>query len=277
MYTLDKQILKELLASAATAAVRAGARIMPLFTSDDYEITMKSDNSPVSLADRVAHKEIEDSLAKTRIPILSEEGRDIDYDERKAWDIFWLIDPLDGTRQFIQNRTEFTVNIALIINDYPELGVIYAPAYKELYIGHYQLGAYKIDGVDADLNANYSYNSLIKDTKKMPTNSKRDVYTILASPNHTTHATVTFIDEMREKYNNVNVMSIGSSLKMCYLADGRADVYLRHADTYEWDTAAAQAILEGAGCTIKSLDTHQRLTYNKESLINPWFICQKQD
>lgn len=275
MSILDQDKQKALLANAVNAVIKAGAKTMSIFNSDDYEVTMKSDNSPFSLADKMAHEEIESCLAQSRIPILSEEGRDILYDERKAWDIFWLIDPLDGTRQYIQKRKEFTINIALIINNYPELGVIYAPAYNVLYFGQPDGESYKVENILPSQNANYQYDDLFVEAVKMPS-AKCDIYTILASPNHTTHTTNTFIDEMREKHGEVRTISMGSSLKMCMLADGEADIYLRHADTYEWDTAAAQAILEGAGCTIKSLDTHKRLVYNKESLINPWFICERE-
>lgn len=274
MYTLDKKKLRELFAIAAAAAVKAGAKVMPIFNSDDYEITMKSDNTPFSLADKVAHEEIEQCLAKSRIPTLSEEGRDLAYDERKAWDIFWLIDPLDGTRQFIKRKNEFTINIALIINNYPELGIIYAPAYNELYFGHQELGSFKKENVIPASDINFTYNSLFEDAIKMPSISNKK-YTILTSPNHTTQTTLNFIEEKRAEYTDIDIISMGSSLKMCLLADGKANIYVRHADTYEWDTAAAQAILEGAGCTIKSQDDGKRLSYNKESLKNPWFICER--
>jgi 3'(2'), 5'-bisphosphate nucleotidase len=271
---LDTEKQKELLVNAAIAAVRAGHKIMPLFDSDDYEITMKSDNSPFSLADKLAHEEIENCLAKTRIPILSEEGRDRSYEERKAWDIFWLIDPLDGTRQFIKKLPEFTVNIALIVNNYPEIGLIYAPIDNILYVGGLQIGSYKITNPDINNDTEINFDNMLINAVKLPTNSA-DVYTILTSPNHTTHQTNIFIDEMRALHNNIKIIPMGSSLKMCILAEGKADVYVRHADTYEWDTGAAQAILEGAGCCIKSLYNNQRISYNKESLINPWFICQR--
>lgn len=276
MSTLDKQKQEELFTNAIVAAVKAGLKIMPLFNSDDYEITMKSDNSPFSLADKVAHEEIEACLAKSRIPVLSEEGRDRGYDERKAWDIFWLIDPLDGTRQFIQKRKEFTVNIALIINNYPTFGVIYAPAYNALFWGFHQREAYKIENIDLNNDVELAFSDLLLRAIKIPSSNADRVYTVLASPNHTTHQTQSYIEKLHQKHGEIVTISMGSSLKMCLLADGKADIYIRHADTYEWDTAAAQAILEGAGCTIKSLDTDKRLSYNnKESLINPWFICER--
>ena len=274
MYTLNKEKQKELFINAVNAAVNAGKKIMSIFNSDDYEVTMKSDNSPFSLADKLAHEEIENCLAKSRIPILSEEGRDRDYDERKAWDIFWMIDPLDGTRQFIKKRKEFTVNIALVVNNYPKIGVIYAPAYNVLYLGHVQVGAYKIENLKINGYTDILLDNLYKNAVRMPS-VENEIFTILTSLNHTTYQTNTFIDEMRQQYGEVNTMSIGSSLKMCLLADGAANVYVRHADTYEWDTAAAQAILEAAGCSIKSLDRGKRLSYNKESLINPWFTCER--
>jgi 3'(2'), 5'-bisphosphate nucleotidase len=277
MYIPDTETLRDLFMSAFHAAIQAGKQVLDVMDSDDYQISMKSDNSPISLADRMAHKTIGDFLMHTRIPVLSEEGRDIQFEERCSWDVLWIVDPLDGTRQFIKKRKEFTINIALISSGAPVLGVIYAPAYGVIYSGHKDKGSYKMSVENLDEVMQYSYNEIYAKSVKMPSSSdkKPQAYTILASLNHTNRETTYFIEEMKAKHGEVVVEKMGSSLKMCLLADGLADVYARHTDTYEWDTAAAQVVLEGAGYTIKDIETGQPLVYNKESLTNPYFICER--
>ena len=278
MYIPDPETLRDLFLAAFYAAVQAGRQVLDLMDSEDYQISMKSDNSPISLADRMAHKTIGDFLMHTRIPVMSEEGRNILFEERRSWDVLWIVDPLDGTRQFIKKRKEFTVNIALISAGLPVLGVIYAPAYGTMYFGHREIGSYKLSMDNLDEALQYSFDDILAKSVAMPSSGKDKpmAYTILASLNHTNRDTMKFIEDMKAKHGEVVVEQMGSSLKMCLLADGLADVYARHTDTYEWDTAAAQAVLEGAGYSIKNIETGLSLRYNKESLTNPYFICAKK-
>ncbi|MDR1340702.1 MAG: 3'(2'),5'-bisphosphate nucleotidase CysQ, partial [Prevotellaceae bacterium] len=255
MYIPDNKTFTELFQSAFRAAIIAGKRILEIFNAEDFQVSMKSDNSPLSSADREAHEIIKHLLLNSRIPILSEEGRDMQFEERKAWDILWIVDPLDGTRQFIQKREEFTVNIALVVGGNPLFGVVYAPAIGDMYFGIKDMGSFKITIGDRDL-LSCSLQQIILESKKLDPSSKTNgKYTILASYNHVNRETLEYIAEMRKTYPDVEVKKVGSSLKMCMLADGIGDVYVRYTDTYEWDTAAAQTILEGVGWSINALDT----------------------
>lgn len=275
MYKINKDLIQELFLASFNAAMKAGETVMDVFNSDNDQITVKSDNSIISIADQLAHNVIEDLLSPTRIPIISEEGRNIEYEERKSWDILWLIDPLDGTRQFIQKRKEFTINIALLVNNYPVMGLIYAPALSELYFACKGDGAYRL------IVKNYNttkctFQELVERSSMLPLKTMKEnaeSFVILTSPHHINIETKNYIKEKRALYKQLVVRNVGSSLKMCLLACGEANVYPRHDSTYEWDTAAAQAILEEAGCSIKSLETGEPLTYNKESLLNPCFVC----
>jgi 3'(2'), 5'-bisphosphate nucleotidase len=277
MYTPDNETFNELFQSAFRAALIAGKRILEIFNNEDFHVSMKSDNSPLSSADKEAHEIIKRLLLNSRIPILSEEGRDMQFEERKSWDILWIVDPLDGTRQFIQKREEFTVNIALVVGGNPLFGVVYAPATGDMYFGIKDIGSFKINIGDRDL-LSHSFSQIIAESKKLDPSSKtNNAYIILASYHHVNKETLEYIDEVRKTYPDAEVKKVGSSLKMCMLADGMGDVYIRHTDTYEWDTAAAQSILEGVGWNIHALDTNKPLTYNKESLLNPYFICKKTE
>ncbi|MDR0560099.1 MAG: 3'(2'),5'-bisphosphate nucleotidase CysQ [Prevotellaceae bacterium] len=275
MYIPDKDTFVELFQSAFRAAITAGKRILEIYESDDFQVSMKSDNSPLSLADKDAHNIIKKCLVNSCIPVLSEEGRYLQFEERKSWDVLWIVDPLDGTRQFIQKRDEFTVNIAMITTGCPLFGVIYAPAIHDMYFGIKDVGSFKINACDANL-LSISFQDLMRLATKLPSHTKTDsTYTVLASYNHLNDKTQEYIDRLKKERRNVEVKKIGSSLKMCMLADGIGDVYARFTDTYEWDTAAAQSILENAGWNIVSLENSKPLVYNKESLLNPYFICEK--
>jgi 3'(2'), 5'-bisphosphate nucleotidase len=277
MYIPDNKTFTDLFQSSFKAAVTAGKRILEIFNTEDFQVSMKSDNSPLSSADKEAHEIIKRQLIHSRIPILSEEGRDMQFEERKSWDILWIVDPLDGTRQFIQKRNEFTVNIALVVGGNPLFGVVYAPAMGDMYFGIKDMGAFKIHIGNRDLSS-FSFQQIIEESKKLDPSSKiSDKYTILVSYHHVNKETLEYIEEMRKTYPEIEVKKVGSSLKMCMLADGIGDLYVRFTDTYEWDTAAAQTILEGVRWSINAIDTNKPLTYNKESLLNPYFICKKSE
>lgn len=271
---IDQTELRNLLSIAINASIKAGKLIMDVYHSNDFHVNLKSDNTPLTLADRLAHTEIANSLTKTRIPTLSEEGRNILYEERKGWEYFWLVDPLDGTKEFIKHNGEFTVNIALIINGFPILGVIYAPVLGDLYFSLKSEGSYKAISIKPTSSSNLKYEDLKLSATKLPLNQKRDKLTVVVSRSHMNQETEEYIKSLEKKYGEISYTNCGSSLKMCLIAEGAADLYPRFGPTWEWDTAAGQAIVEESGCHIVSMDTKHRLHYNKEEINNPWFIVK---
>jgi 3'(2'), 5'-bisphosphate nucleotidase len=243
-----------------TIAKEAGKAIMQVY-QQDFEVEYKQDNSPLTLADKKANDIIENGLNQlsVNLPILSEEGDDIPYENRKHWEYFWLVDPLDGTKEFVKKNGEFTVNIALIHKDTPVLGVVYAPALGTCYWAKQGEGAFK-DGQNLPLKAEIQHNT----------------YKIVASRSHMSDETQAFIgaiDTQKEK----KLISIGSSLKICLVAEGEADIYPRLGPTMEWDTGAAHAILRESGHEIYCHNSGRILKYNlKRSLLNPYFIVKKR-
>jgi 3'(2'), 5'-bisphosphate nucleotidase len=272
---LQEVEIKHLMIAAIQASIMAGEAILEVYNSDDFQVNLKSDKTPLTLADRQAHEVIKKHLSKTHIPNLSEEGRNLMYDERKSWDLFWLVDPLDGTKEFIKQNGEFTVNIALVENNYPIMGVIYSPIFETLYFGHAKNGSFKLSEVKCNEPFMLSFEELIAHSEKLPRIKNKERFTITASRSHFTPETEKFVEEKKAEHPDLEIISKGSSLKMCLIAEGVADVYPRLAQTSEWDTAAGQAIIEGAGMKVISAHTGERLHYNKEELNNPWFICTK--
>lgn len=270
---LEEVDVKHLIIAAVESSILAGEAILEVYNSDDFQVNLKSDSTPLTLADRQSHESIKRSLGKTHIPMLSEEGRNLLYDERKSWDLFWLVDPLDGTKEFIKRNGEFTVNIALVENNYPVLGVIYSPIFETLYFGHQQYGAFKREGVPTNKPLNLTFDELIATSQRLPFTSKSGKFKVTASRSHFTPETLIAIEEKRSSHPEMEILKYGSSLKMCFVAEGSADFYPRIAPTYEWDTAAGQAINEAAGKKVVDADTGERLRYNKEELANPYFIC----
>ncbi len=271
---IDQTELRNLLSIAINAAVRAGKLILDVYYSNEFQVNLKSDKTPLTLADRKAHDEILNSLTKTRIPTLSEEGRSIVYEERKGWEYFWLVDPLDGTKEFIKRNGEFTVNIALIVHGFPIMGVVYVPVLKEMYFSLKGDGAFKASSIEPEMEPSYRFDQLIKVSDKLPKTIKRDKLVVLSSRSHMNAETEEFIALLQKKYGEITHQYQGSSLKLCLIAEGNADIYPRFTPTMEWDTAAGQSIVEESGCLIITVDTKQRITYNKESLENPWFIVK---
>lgn len=239
---------------AIEAAKAAGQEILKIYNSADLGVEYKADDSPLTKADLAAHKLICDFLSQTNLPILSEEGKSIAYSERKMWEYFWMVDPLDGTKEFVKRNGEFTVNIALIYKGVPIMGVVYAPVLDWMFWGNSQ-GAWKIEGT----------NPVVPLQKK----TSGSVNTIVASRSHLSPETQEIIDQ----YPDAEVVSMGSSLKFMLLAEGKAQLYPRFAPTMEWDTAAAHGVLKALGYEIKKVNIDERLDYNKENLLNPWFIA----
>ncbi|QCR20967.1 3'(2'),5'-bisphosphate nucleotidase CysQ [Pontibacter sp. SGAir0037] len=257
------------------AAIEAGKKILEVYAGDfSADISFKSDNSPVTIADYKANQVIESYLADTSFPILSEEGTHLAYEERKSWNAFWLIDPLDGTKEFIKKNDEFTVNIALVRDGKPVLGVVYVPVAGTLYYGAEGEGSF-VFNVDAAFHPERLEEYLLHATQ-LPLAKEYDIYTILLSLTHSCPETQAFVEERKNTYGEVKIESAGSSLKLCLVAEGKAQVYPRLGPTMEWDTAAGHAVAKYAGCMVYDFETKQELVYNKENLLNPWFVVEQE-
>lgn len=278
--------IHELLLTAVRAALIAGKEILSVYATD-FDVDTKADKSPLTVADRNAHQAITTVLEPTRIPILSEEGRDIPYAERKDWPVLWIVDPLDGTKEFIKRNDEFTVNIALVENNRPVLGVIFVPVYNRLYLGAAGMGAFKLDdpklidipdGDTPDQGMPATLAALVHQAESLPLkrNQPPNTYTIVGSRSHATPELEAFVENARQRFDKVHFISAGSSLKFCLVAEGTADVYPRLGPTMEWDTAAGQAIAENATAGVTVWETGPPLSYNRENLLNPYFIVERQ-
>ncbi len=261
--------MNDLLKMAITSAVEAGEKIIEIY-KQDFPVEFKQDNSPLTEADRKAHDIIINCLSASALPLLSEEGKAIPFSTRKDWKKFWLIDPLDGTKEFIKKNGEFTVNIALIKNSKPVLGVVYVPVTGVIYFGTEEKGSYR-----NDVDRNKNIDDLISTAIKLPDCNISKTYTVVASRSHFSAETETFINERKEKFGEVNLINAGSSIKLCLVAEGKANVYPRLAPTMEWDTAAGHAVAKFAGCKIFDFKTNEELNYNKENLLNPWFVVER--
>jgi 3'(2'), 5'-bisphosphate nucleotidase len=235
---------------------------------------LKEDDSPLTLADQRAHLSIMEGLKKidSNIPVLSEEGRETPFSERFNWKQFWLVDPLDGTKEFIKKNGEFTVNIALIEGKYPSMGIIYAPALDVFYFGRAGEGAYKLE--QASIVEISNEEELIQNSVRLPVDKSGEITRAVASRSHMSEETEVFIKELEAKHGEVEVVSSGSSLKFCLVAEGKADYYPRYAPTMEWDTGAGQAIVEAAGGKVTRYEDDERFSYNREDLLNGWFLVR---
>ena len=268
--------MKILLSTAIQAALDAGTEILKVYDTN-FNVEIKDDNSPLTQADKNANRVIMEYLLKTNIPIISEENRQLDFEERKDWSRCWIVDPLDGTKEFIKRNGEFTVNIALIENGNPLLGVIYVPVSKELYFT-------SEDGKTSKKIILYSEKIsveeiLIKAEKIQPsintsqaTSPSKNIK-IVGSRSHLNDDTKNFISNI-EKSNNVEIISKGSSLKFCLVAEGLAHIYPRFAPTMEWDTAAGHAICMAVGVNVIDQSTGLEMKYNKPNLLNNYFVVK---
>ena len=258
------------LETAITAALEAGKVILDIYRSGDFAVEIKGDDSPLTKADTASHNTIMSFLTKTSIPVLSEEGKAIAYEERKNWKQLWIVDPIDGTKEFIKRNGEFTVNIALVENQKTILGVIFVPATGILYFSTKAMGAYK-----AAVNVKYfDVAAIISTASQLPLQREDTTFTIVASRSHRSKETEDYIQKMRDKYGAVKLISKGSSLKLCMVAEGQANCYPRFAPTMEWDTAAGQAICEHAGFQVLDWGTKKGMLYNRKELLSNWFLVQ---
>ena len=260
-------MISELTQLAIKAAIEASKDILTIYQSDDFEVENKKDNSPLTKADKAAHKIISSILQESKIPILSEEGKSIPYETRKYWNKLWIVDPIDGTKEFIKRNGEFTVNIALIENNKPVIGVILAPDSGVLYFSEKKIGAFK-----SIVNLDFiNHENLLAEAVRLPLYHENQAYTVVASRSHLSKETEAYVENLRTKHGEVEFISIGSSLKLCMVAEGKANCYPRFAPTMEWDTAAGQAICEAAGFQVIDFETKKSMKYNREQLLNNWF------
>jgi len=247
--------LNQLLETAKKASTEASLAILSVYNSEEFEVDHKSDDSPLTKADRRSHEVIMEHLKGTGIPILSEEGRNIPFEERKSWSLLWIVDPLDGTKEFIKRNGEFTVNIALVENGKPILGVVQAPVLGKQYFGVVGKGGYMSEG-----------GVLSKLKQKKEIDFSKMGLKVVGSRSHLNNDTETFLNSL----NYPEIVSMGSSLKFMMIAEGIADIYPRFAPTMEWDTAAAHAIMSSLGGLVETPEG-EPLKYNKEDLLNPYF------
>jgi 3'(2'), 5'-bisphosphate nucleotidase len=268
--------IEQHLFEAVRAAYLAGERILEVYNSEDFKVESKQDDSPLTLADKRAHETIMKVLKESHIPVLSEEGSGHEYNKRKNRELFWLVDPLDGTKEFIKKNDEFTVNIALIYKDTPIAGIIYAPVFGLLYYGDSQNGAFKKEMLRADdFSAGKTYETLIIASEKLPKIEKKRPYTAVASRSHLSDETKAYLDKLEAEHGKTEIISKGSSLKICMVAEGKADIYPRFGPTMEWDTGAGDAIARASGALVTKTDGSP-LLYNKKNLLNPHFIIERK-
>lgn len=264
---------------AIQAAIRAGDAILEIY-EQDFEVEFKNDESPLTSADKAAHQIIVQALAATGLPVLSEESAEVLYEDRKDWRAYWLVDPLDGTKEFIKKNGEFTVNIALIENGVPVQGIVYVPVQDTLYLG-LETGAWKAKECRGKSVEELMSSAVACQVSGVPGVPIR----VVASKSHCNDETREFIAALTPKNSESKLVSRGSSLKLCLVAEGAADIYPRIAPTMEWDTAAAHAVVKAAGGEVFYFDPDyppldysagnkslRVLIYNKENLLNPSFV-----
>lgn len=262
--------MNKLLFKAIEAAVLAGEKIIET-KEKGFDVTKKADESPVTMADLASNKVIQDILIPTNIPVLSEESKILDYNERKTWTQAWIVDPLDGTKEFIANRSEYTTNIGLYDNGEIVLGAVYVPELKTLYFAAKQVGSYLCKDISS--TGISGLDELITKSQKLPLATSDDTkFVVVASRSHLSKETEDYIEKLREFHPKLEMESYGSSLKLCKVAEGIAKVYPRLGPTMEWDVAASVAIVKYAGLEILKYPEYLQMEFNKENLLNPYFV-----
>jgi 3'(2'), 5'-bisphosphate nucleotidase len=262
--------MDKLLEIAIRSAIEAGKKIMEIYGTSDFGIETKEDFSPLTLADKAAHETISGQLITTGIPILSEEGKTIPWETRRTWKTFWLIDPLDGTKEFIKKNGEFTVNIALIEKGNPILGVVFVPVSGELFYAN-KNGSY-VSIVSFDKNADPE--QITNNAVQLPILIQEEKFVVAGSRTHLNSETEEYITHLDTGGKPLTMISKGSSLKICMVATGEADIYPRLGPTMEWDIAAGHAIAIFAGKSVTQYPSGEPLIYNKENLLNPYFVVK---
>ncbi len=254
------------------ASLEAGRSILRVYSRNEFNVSFKDDSSPLTDADVNSHEIIMKALEQTGIPVLSEEGAEIPFEQRKDWSKLWIVDPLDGTKEFVKRGGDFTVNIALVEDNYTTIGVVFAPWLGQLFWGSSN-GAYYCelgDGWETNQNP-----LPLSDVKQLPF-PLPEKFTVVASKSHFSEETKSFIEKVESKVGEVEFSSVGSSLKMCMIAAGKAHLYPRIGPTMEWDTAAGQAVVEAAGGLLIDLNTKDRMRYNRVKLLNDHFLVSAE-
>ena len=257
---------------ALSASLEAGKAIMDIYEREDLGVEYKEDASPLTRADRAAHHVIMRHLEPTGIPVLSEEGKHMPFEDRSEWDELWIVDPVDGTKEFIKRNGEFTVNIALVRRGRVAGGVVFAPVLGHAYVGVVGEGAWRLE-VSTGADVEVAWN----DRMALPMDIGQRPFTVVASRSHMSPETQAYVEEAKSIHGEVNLISKGSSLKLCMVAEGTADAYPRFAPTMEWDTAAGQAVCEAAGCDVIDQNTGEPMRYNREDLLNAWFLVSRKN
>ena len=262
MTSTTKLNLQDLVPELIKTAERAGDAVLEVYNRADLDVTYKEDDSPLTQADLASQEVIARSLQQLTpdVPVLSEEAKAVPFEVRKDWATFWLVDPLDGTKEFVKRNGEFTVNIALIHEGAPLFGVVHAPVLKTTYWAASPLGAFKVKETREPIQATPYTSGPLK---------------VVTSRSHAGEETEALLERLGT-YASIERLSIGSSLKLCLVAEGAAHLYPRFGPTMEWDTAAAQCVAEVAGAFVGSLDG-ARLRYNKENLLNPYFVVSADE
>lgn len=255
----------ELLESAVKAAL-ATAPILRSYHEEGVVASMKSDHSPVTQADLAADRKIRTFLEPTGIPVLSEEAKAATAEERAKWERFWVVDPLDGTKEFIAGRDEYTINIALVEGAFPIMSVISFPAQNLIYMAHPELGPMRAP--EAALHDEFDFKRW-----QLPPRRSKPPFTVVTSRSHLRPETEAFIDQLKLKHKEIKIVQAGSSYKFCLLAEGKADIYPRYAPCMLWDTAAGEALIRSAGLDLQIMDSGKPLNYRGEKLVNPPFIA----
>ena len=275
-----KPDLNNLLLRSIIASIEAGKEILKIYDTE-FNVQYKEDDTPLTKADQNASNKIIELLADTNIPVLSEEGEQFTYEKRKGLENIFIVDPLDGTKEFVKRNGEFTVNISLVHKNEPVLGVIFSPVFKDLYFAAKGIGAFKLDKHTfieiAYQIHDLSLERIIMFSKKLPRVEYPKAYTVVASRSHLSSETYHHIEQLKQKHAAVNMVNTGSSIKMCWVAEGLAHEYPRFGNTMEWDTAAGQCILENAGCELIDSVTGKAMAYNREIILNNSFIARRKN
>jgi 3'(2'), 5'-bisphosphate nucleotidase len=268
---------QELLKLAVKAALMAGEEVLAIYNTD-FAVETKADDTPVTIADKASGKCISNVLSESQIPIISEEEDICDYNIRKNWSQVWIVDPLDGTKEYIKRNGEFAINIALVEDEKPIIGIIYAPVTHDIYFASNQLGSFKITQHDLiyELTKKNIADNLFEFGKRLPLQKTPKTYTLVASRSHLSKDVNDRIKQLKNLYGEVDVISVGSSIKQCWVAEGKAHEYPRYGLTMEWDTAAGQCILEMAGCELVDLETQLPMSYNKPNMRNNFFVAKQK-
>ena len=278
---ITRELIDFLITSGCGAAVSAGREIMDIYnSSEEFDVNINTNNTVVTKADKIAHESIKKSLSPTRIPIMSEEGRNILFEERYSWDLYWLVDPLDGTREFVNKNDEFVISIALMQDNRPLFGVIYIPTENSLYFSDPDRGAFKVDQCALGEQPS-SIQQLFKCSHKLQARTAEvddssKPTKVVVTRSHMNEQTDKILEQIKIKCPNAEVIHCGSSKKFCMLAEGTADIYFRTTPLYDWDIAAGEAISTAVGINTCSFE-RSSLLYNKEDLIIGPFITSIKD